>query len=162
MNPHEPKAHYALNVARLPIPPLRQWFLFYPKLRICQPLHISSSGIVTKAGVEGGDVFFIASNNKLIYRCSHRVSEVCSLPAGRCVHFDRRSPKCILMSGSPSQLSTLGSVTGPRPTKVKIMNNYQISGNVKNIQNSGKIKQNHYPYQMQVDITFFWEVQEFE
>ncbi len=37
------KAHYALNVARLPIPPLRQKVLqgqFYPDLIICQPSEI--------------------------------------------------------------------------------------------------------------------------
>jgi hypothetical protein len=30
-NPHERKAHYALNVARLPVPPLRLAELFYPE-----------------------------------------------------------------------------------------------------------------------------------
>ena len=37
LNPHEPKAHYALNVARLPVPPLRRRNLFYPKTSYCQP-----------------------------------------------------------------------------------------------------------------------------
>ena len=38
LNPHEPKAHYALNVARLPVPPLRHRILLYPIMLICQPV----------------------------------------------------------------------------------------------------------------------------
>jgi hypothetical protein len=39
-------AHYALNVARLPIPPLRHAYfngreLFYRKSQICQPFYLS-------------------------------------------------------------------------------------------------------------------------
>jgi len=38
LNPHEPKAHYALNVARLPVPPLRHRSLFYLINWFCQLL----------------------------------------------------------------------------------------------------------------------------
>jgi hypothetical protein len=35
-NPHERKAHCALNAARLPVPPLRRAWLFYPNCSFCQ------------------------------------------------------------------------------------------------------------------------------
>ena len=38
MNSHERCAHYALNVARLPVPPLRREMIFYPKVVNCQTI----------------------------------------------------------------------------------------------------------------------------
>jgi hypothetical protein len=46
LNPHEPKAHYALNVARLPVPPLRRGLYF-----IQLPLFVNRIALIGQSSV---------------------------------------------------------------------------------------------------------------